>query len=145
MARPDYDATVGVVQVDSVTGAVLRDLPEDVLDGWFGLGDFVELAVTDATGQEVAGGRSRSARTAGATSASTTPARGPALPDVLRLFPALHPRDGLGHRGGWAARAFGDGDFESPRIRVPGSASCVLRIAERYFETSSRSPRTTGS
>ena len=51
VARPDYDTPVGVVQVDSVTGAVLRDLPEDVLDGWFGLGDFAEVAVTDAPGQ----------------------------------------------------------------------------------------------
>src|SRR5262247_4560764 len=56
VARPDYDSPAGVVQVDSLTGAGLRDLPDDVLDSWFGLAHFTQVVIRDTTGEEVAGG-----------------------------------------------------------------------------------------
>jgi hypothetical protein len=51
VTRPDYDTPVGVVQTDAVTGALLRTLPVDLLDGWFGLGNFLHLSVKDADGK----------------------------------------------------------------------------------------------
>jgi hypothetical protein len=53
VTRPDYDTPVGVVQTDAATGAPLRTLPADLLDGWFGLGNFLHLSVRDADGKVV--------------------------------------------------------------------------------------------
>ena len=136
VARPDYDTPVGVVQVDSVTGAVLRDLPEDVLDGWFGLGDFVEVAVTDATGQEVAGGSFTFCPNGwGHQRVDDSGPELPRYPMFCGSFFSPFTRGMVwGIESGWATRAFGDGDFESPRIRVPqvGELTFTVRIAERY-------------
>ena len=49
-SRPDYDTPVGLVQTNPATGAVLRQLPVELLDGWFGLKDFVHVAVRDSDG-----------------------------------------------------------------------------------------------
>jgi Lysyl oxidase len=49
-ARPDYDSAVGLSQVDAATGDVLRDLPDDRLDGWFGLSEFVRVIVRRSDG-----------------------------------------------------------------------------------------------
>ena len=48
--RPDYVTPVRVVQTDAETGEVLRELPADVLDGWYGLRDFLHVSVRDEAG-----------------------------------------------------------------------------------------------
>lgn len=47
-SRPDYDTPVGLTQNDAETGAVLRTLPAELLDGWSGLADFIHISVRDA-------------------------------------------------------------------------------------------------
>jgi hypothetical protein len=51
--RASYDKPVDLVQLDPATDQVVRDLPEDVLDGWFGLDDFLSLRVEDQDGEQV--------------------------------------------------------------------------------------------
>ena len=45
VGRPDYDTPVGIVQTDATTAAELRTLPAELLDGWFGLGNFLHVNV----------------------------------------------------------------------------------------------------
>ena len=52
-SRPDYDTPVSLVQTDPATGAVVRELPADLLDPWSGLKDFVHIAVRDPEGHLV--------------------------------------------------------------------------------------------
>jgi hypothetical protein len=52
-SRPDYDTPPSLVQIDAVTGAVLRTLPSDLLDGWGGLRDFFHVTVRDRGGNVV--------------------------------------------------------------------------------------------
>lgn len=49
--RPDYDTPVGLTQTDAATGALVRTLPAELLDGWSGLADFIHLSVRDADGK----------------------------------------------------------------------------------------------
>ena len=53
VARPDYESPITLTQVDSETGLVMRTLPVEMLDGFFGLKDFVRVAVLDADGKRV--------------------------------------------------------------------------------------------
>ncbi|HEU4528628.1 MAG TPA: lysyl oxidase family protein [Actinomycetota bacterium] len=43
--RANYDSPVELVQVDATTGDTLRNLPADLLEGWYGLHDFVHVSV----------------------------------------------------------------------------------------------------
>jgi hypothetical protein len=52
-SRPDYDSPVSLVQTDAATGAVLRTLPGELLDGWSGLGNFFHVRVRDRNGNVV--------------------------------------------------------------------------------------------
>lgn len=52
-SRADYDSPVTLTQTDAETGAVIRTLHADLLDGWFGLRDFLHVAVRDADGHLV--------------------------------------------------------------------------------------------
>jgi hypothetical protein len=47
VGRPDYDTAITVDQVDADTGATLRTIPNDMLQGWFGLRRFAEIEVLD--------------------------------------------------------------------------------------------------
>ena len=134
VARPDYDTPVGIVQVDSDTGAVLRDLPDDVLHGWFGLADFIEVAVTDAMGHEV-GARSFTFCPNGFEHQRVDDS-GPEVPRYPLFCGAFSPfTKGMvwGIDAGWAGLALG-GDFRTPRMRVSraGQFTLTVRIAERY-------------
>jgi hypothetical protein len=51
--RADYDSPVVLEQVDAVTGATLRTLPAEMLDGWYGLRDFVHVSVRHANDRPV--------------------------------------------------------------------------------------------
>jgi hypothetical protein len=53
VARPDYQTPVSVTQVDPRTGAVLRTLPTELLEGWSGLANFLHVSVRDARGRLV--------------------------------------------------------------------------------------------
>ena len=137
VARPDYDSPVGIVQVDSGTGAVLRDLPEDVLDGWRGLNDFVKVVLRGSAGLEVA--RRSFSFCPNSWGRQRVDDSGPELPRYPTVCGAYSPfTKGMvwGIDAGWAARALGDGDFGSPRMRVPraGKFTMTVRVAERYQE-----------
>jgi Lysyl oxidase len=51
VGRPDYDTPVSIVQTDATTGAGLRTLPADLLDGWSGLRDLLHVSVRDSDGR----------------------------------------------------------------------------------------------
>jgi hypothetical protein len=53
VTRPDYDSPVSVVQTDAVSGAALRALPVELLDGWGGLDRFLHVSVKDVDGRVV--------------------------------------------------------------------------------------------
>jgi len=55
VARTDYESPITLTQVDSETGVVLRALPVEMLDGFYGLKDFVRVKVLDADGKQVFG------------------------------------------------------------------------------------------
>jgi Lysyl oxidase len=136
VARPDYDSPVGIDQVDPVTGAVLRDLPEDVLDGWFGLAGFVHVTARNPEGRWAGGGffnfcpnhweRGR------------VDDSGPELPRYPTSCGAFSPfAKGMvwGIDSGWATHAFGS-EFELPSIRLrrEGTFTITVRIARRYVD-----------
>ena len=52
-SRPDYDTPISLVQTDAETGAVLRTLPLDLMDGWSGMKGFVHVAIHDSEGRLV--------------------------------------------------------------------------------------------
>ncbi|HSE81536.1 MAG TPA: lysyl oxidase family protein [Gaiellaceae bacterium] len=135
VTRLDYDTPVDIVQVDSATGAVLRDLPEDVLRGWSGLADFVEVSFTDSLGQEVAARPFRFCPNG--WERQRVEDTGPVLPRYPPFCGSFSPfTKGMvwGIDAGWAGRALGSGDFGTPRIRLPraGEFTVTVRIAERY-------------
>jgi hypothetical protein len=54
VSRPNYRTPVGLTQVDTDTGAVLRTLPSDLLrNTWGGLVNFLQFTVRDAAGHVV--------------------------------------------------------------------------------------------
>ena len=53
VSRPDYDTAPGIVQTDATTGDVVRDLPEEILDGWSGLASFLEVTVVNSEGATI--------------------------------------------------------------------------------------------
>jgi Lysyl oxidase len=136
VARPDYDTPVGLVQVDSLTGALLRDLPEDVLSGWAGLAGFVEVAFTDSAGQEVAA-RSFTFCPNGWQHQRVDDS-GPELPRYPTFCKGSYSpfTRGMvwGIEAGWAQTALGSRGFRTPRIEFPraGGFTLTVRIAERY-------------
>ena len=135
VARPDYDSPAGIVQVDSVTGAVLRGLPDDTLDGWFGFSHFIEVVVTDSTGQEVA--RGSFTFCPNSFQHQRVDDSGPEVeryPTFCYSFSPFTKGMVWGIEQGWATRALGDGDFGTPRLHVPraGEFMLTVRIADRY-------------
>jgi Lysyl oxidase len=136
VARPDYDTPAGLVQVDSLTGAVLRDLPEDVLSGWAGLAGFVEVALTDSAGQEVAAGSFTFCPNGWLH--QRVDDSGPELPRYPTFCRSSYSpfTRGMvwGIEAGWAQTALGSRGFRTPRIEVPRAGTLILtvRIAERY-------------
>ncbi len=54
VARPDYDSPAGVSQVDAQEGEILRTLPSDMLAGWRGLREFLNVSFTNQKGKVVA-------------------------------------------------------------------------------------------
>lgn len=54
-SRPDYDTPVDLRQVDPGTGETVRDLPDDLLQGWYGLDRFFRMTVRTKKGAWVTG------------------------------------------------------------------------------------------
>jgi hypothetical protein len=136
VARADYDTPVDIVQVDSLTHAVLRDLPDDVLNGWSGLADFIEVSFTDAFGQEVAAKSFTFCPNRYSWERQRVDDSGPDVPRYPSFCSSFSPfTKGMvwGIDAGWAGTALG-GEFRTPRIRLPraGEFTVTVRIAERY-------------
>ncbi len=135
VARPDYDTPPNIVQVDSVTGAILRDLPERVLDDWSGLRGFVEVVLTGSAGQEVA--RRSFTFCPNGWEHQRVDDSGPEFPRYPTFCGSFSPfTKGMvwGIEAGWAQKALGGSDFRTPRMNVPraGKFTLAVRIAERY-------------
>ncbi|MGH3039168.1 MAG: lysyl oxidase family protein [Gaiellaceae bacterium] len=135
VARADYDTPPNIVQVDSVTGAVVRDLPEQVLAGWSGLERFVEVVLTGGAGQEVAARRFTFCPNG--WEHQRVDDSGPELPRYPTFCGSFSPfTKGMvwGIEAGWAQRALGGSDFRTPWLNVPraGKFTLTVRITERY-------------
>ncbi len=136
VARPDYDSPIGIDQVDPVTGMVLRDLPEDVLDGWFGLTGFVQVTVRNSQGVWAGGGLFNFCPNS--WERQRVDDTGPDLPRYPTSCGAFSPfSKGMvwGIDSGWATHAFGS-EFEAPMIRLrrQGTFTITIRIARRYVD-----------
>lgn len=134
VARPDYDSPVDIVQVDSVTRAVLRDLPDDVLNGWRGLKGFVRVIVTDPAGARAAS--KRFTFCPGGFERQRVDDSGPEEPRYPQSCGSFSPfTKGMvwGIDGGWATPALGGGEFGSATLRLaPGRYTFTVRINSRY-------------
>jgi hypothetical protein len=53
VSRAGYAKPIEASQVDSMTGSVIRAVPSGLVDGWFGLKDFIHLSVRSAAGNVV--------------------------------------------------------------------------------------------
>jgi hypothetical protein len=136
VARPDYDTPVGVAQVDSATGAVVRDLPEEVLDGWSGLSRFLQVVIRDSSGKWVVGrvftfcpnGWDRQR-------ADDSGAELPSYPTFCGAGSPFTRGAVWGLDSGWATRALG-ADFDAPsvRIRRDGVYTLTVRILPSYVQ-----------
>jgi hypothetical protein len=137
VSRPDYDSPVGITQTDSSTGDVLRDLPEDTLDSWNGLADFLEVTVTDSDGNPI---RQRSFTFCpNVWERQRVDDSGPELARYATFCADWLPffTKGMvwGIDSGWASPAFSYGDAGVPRLRLPvGSYTITVRIASRYAD-----------
>jgi len=136
VARPDYDSPVDIVQVDSLTGDVLRDLPETVLADWSGLSRFIQVVMTKPDGTWAAGGwftfcpnsfeRQR---------VDDSGPEQPRYPSSCGAFSPFTKGMVWGIESGWAARALG-GEFEPPilRVRRDGDYTLTIRIGRTYAD-----------
>jgi lysyl oxidase len=136
VARPDYDSPIGIDQVDPVTGTVLRDLPEDVLDSWFGLSGFIQVTARNSQGVWAGGGRFNFCPNS--WERQRVDDSGPDLPRYPTSCGAFSPfSKGMvwGIDSGWATHAFGS-EFEAPMIRLrrEGTFTITIRIARRYID-----------
>jgi hypothetical protein len=109
VGRPDYDTPITVDQVDADTGTMLRTIPADMLDGWFGLRRFAEVDVLDPDGNSVL------RQVLSFCPNSYLPERvsddGPLTPTYPYLCGGYSPfikRQVWGIDQGWAASLFGD-------------------------------------
>jgi hypothetical protein len=135
VTRADYDTPPDIVQTDAATGAVIRDLPEDMLDGWGGLSRFLEVTVTDSGGAPVK--HRFFTLCPNAYERQRVDDSGPDVPryptfcaDWLSFFTR-----GMvwGIDAGWAAPAFAWSDFGVPALRLPeGRYTFQIEIASTY-------------
>jgi Lysyl oxidase len=146
VSRPDYDTPVDIVQVDADTGDVLRDLPEETLDGWNGLAGFVEVTVLDSADNVV---RERSFTFCpNGWDRQRVDDSGPDVPTYPTMCADWLPffTRGMvwGIDSGWAAHAFSEGDFATPSVRLPvGEYTFVVRIADAYADLLEIAPEDT--
>jgi hypothetical protein len=54
VSRPAYETPARIEQVEAGAGAVLRTLPAELLEGWFGMKDFAHYSVVDRDGNRIA-------------------------------------------------------------------------------------------
>lgn len=137
VARPDYDSPAGLDQVDAATGDVLRDLPDDMLDGWFGMSRFVRVIFRDKTGDRIA--RRWFTFCPNGFERQRVDDSGPELPSYPGFCGSFSPfTKGMvwGIESGWATSALGGGDFGAPtlRLRKSGRFSVEVRIARPYAD-----------
>src|SRR5688500_16373873 len=136
VARLDYDSPIDITQVDPVTGSVLRDLPEDGLNDWYGLSGFLQVTVRNSQGVWAAGGLF--GLCPNTWERQRVDDSGPELPRYPTSCAAFSPfSKGMvwGIDSGWATHAFGS-EFESPfiRLRREGIFTITIRITRRYID-----------
>lgn len=135
VSRPDYDTPVGIAQVDAGSGDVLRDVPDDTLDGWSGLSGFLEVTVSDSAGNPI---RQRSFTFCpNAWERQRVDDSGPELsryPTFCADWLSFFTRGMVwGIDSGWASPAFSWGDMGVPALSLPpGQYTMVVRIASSY-------------
>jgi hypothetical protein len=132
VARPDYVSPVDIVQLDRETGDVVQDLPEDVLDGWFGLEKVFRMTLKDEDGVRVW------AKTRGWCPNEGEPQRvndqGPEAPSYPFYCGGYHPLTrGMvwGIDEGWAVGALGWYGSVRPRVEL-GEHTFRMFIKQPY-------------
>jgi Lysyl oxidase len=135
VSRADYDTPPEILQTDAASGAVIRDLPEDTLDGWAGLSRFFEVTVTDSDGAPVK--HRFFTFCPNAWERQRVDDSGPDVPryptfcsDWLSFFTR-----GMvwGIDAGWASPAFAFSDSGVPTLRLPGGRYTFhIEIASSY-------------
>lgn len=131
VTRSSYDTPVDLVQIDPQTHQVVRDLPEDLLDGWFGLGDFLSLRIRDKEGKQVFFRTTTFCPNDGQHERVTD--EGPSLPQYP-LWCTAHPlMKGMvwGIDEGWAVGALGWDGFIPVKLPV-GKYALTVSIKEPY-------------
>jgi Lysyl oxidase len=136
VARPDYDAPAAIDQVDAGSGSVVRDLPDDTLDEWFGLSRFVRVIVRKPNGAGITHGYFTFCPNG--WDRQRVDDSGPELSRYPTFCGASSPfTRGMvwGIDSGWATNALGSADFGVPSLRLrAGRYVFVVRIARRYQE-----------
>jgi len=120
-SRPDYDTPVTLVQTDATTGAVLRTLPVDLLDGWGGFKDFLHVAIRDDQGQLVY--RAPLTWCPNANYRARVSDAGPLVSSYPQFCGGGPFTRGMvyGIDDGWAVTATGDYGYGSLQFRAPRS------------------------
>lgn len=137
VVRPDYTLPPAVAQVDSATGAVVRELPDEYLDGWSGLATFAWVIFRDSTGTVV-----RQRRVTFCPNSwerqriDDSGAELPRYPTSCGSFSPFTKGMVWGIEAGWATNPFGGGEFGSPSLRLPraGRYTVEVRITRRYAD-----------
>jgi Lysyl oxidase len=137
VSRPDYDTAPGLVQSEAGTGAVVRDLSEEKLDGWSGLGSFLEVTVTNSGGTPI---REKSFTFCpNAWERQRVDDSGPEVaryPTFCSDWLTFFTRGMVwGIDAGWASPAFAWGDFGAPTVSLPeGRYTFRIAVASSYAE-----------
>jgi hypothetical protein len=138
VARPDYDTPAVASQVDGRTGKILRALPAELLDGWFGLNRFIRVAFFNDAGAIVAVKHFRFCPNSFARQRIDD--RGPTLSRYPVFCDWQSPfLKGMvwGIDAHWAAPTLNSGfdELGGPSLRVPeGRYTVSVRIAQPYAE-----------
>jgi hypothetical protein len=134
--RPDYDSPAELDQVDADTGAVLRDLPDEALDGWLGLSRFVSVIVRNPDGKWLK--QTWFTWCPNGWDRQRVDDSGPELSRYPTFcFPSPFTRGMVwGVDAGWATSALGGGDFGAPSMRLGRAGKFIfeVRIARSFAQ-----------
>ena len=134
VSRAGYDVAPSGVQVDTVSGEIVRSLPADLLDGFKGLPGFTRVVFRDEQGEVVAQRRLRFCPNGWERQRVSD--QGPPVsgyPEFCTTwFPFLR---GMvwGIDQAWASDALSAGGYREPKMRVaPGRYSVSVAITRSY-------------
>ena len=140
VTRPDYTQPIQVQQVirRPALPDEIVDLPNDILNSWTGLADFIELELTDAEGELVV--ETTSPFCPNTYSRERIGDAGPAVPSYPDSCYSNPFTKGMvwGIDADWAVAALG---FDAPPVHLKnGDYTATVSIAQRYIDLFGISP-----